>query len=201
MPRQFSAWIWLLEYPCPNHNNVCVPSVYRYTRALCPNHINVCVPSVYIYQGTYAQTLFQLYTVARASMRKQCSNEPRFCCACLPMFKYGNNSWDLSGWFPKCVFGYARGSMRKVLRKHDAQGSSRGSSRGSSWRPYVRLETLFAEASRKHLPRNHCGRVCGNKVSSSADQEETSLRGSSAEARVRKGCCQIRAATTSAREW
>ena len=127
--------------------------------------------------------VYQVCTYTRAPMPKHCSNCIRlpehpcpssvpvshsFFCACLPILKYGNNSWDLSGWFPKSVFGYACGSMRKVLRKHDAQGSSRG----SSWRPYVRLETLFAEASRKHLPRNHCGRVCGNKMSSSADQEE-----------------------------
>ena len=38
-----------------------------------------------------------------------------------------------------------RASMRKVLRKHDALGSSCG----SSWRPYVRLQTLFAEAPAK----------------------------------------------------
>ena len=57
------------------------------------------------------------------------------------------NSWDLSGWFPKCASRCAHGSMRKVLRKHDARGSSCGSSR----RPYMRLEKLFAQASRKHL--------------------------------------------------
>ena len=39
----------------------------------------------------------------------------------------------------------ARGSMRKVLRKHHA----RGSSCGSFWRRCVRLETLFAEAPAK----------------------------------------------------
>ena len=40
-------------------------------------------------------------------------------------------------------FSLCAGSMRKVLRKHDA----RGSSCGSSWQPYVSLETLFAEGS------------------------------------------------------
>ena len=62
--------------------------------------------------------------------------------------------------FPKCSSRCARGSMRKVSRKHGA----RGRSCGSSWRPSVRLEMLFAEASRKHLPRNHCGRVRGSKM-------------------------------------
>ena len=112
------------------------------------------------------------------------SSEALFFLACLPILKYGNISWDLSGWFPNTASRCACGSMRKVLRKHDA----RGSSCGSSWRPYVRLETLFVEASRKHLPRNHCGRVCGSEMFLTANQEEISLRGSSAEARGRKGC-------------
>ena len=103
--------------------------------------------------------------------------EPRFLfSACLPILKYGNNSWDLAGWFPKCASRCARGSMRKILRKHDA----RGSSFGSSWRPYVRLEMLFAEASRKHLPRNNCGRVCGSKIFFEVRNESSrKLRGSS----------------------
>ena len=50
----------------------------------------------------------------------------------------------------------------------------------------VRAETLFAEASRKQLPRKSSSVEA--RYFGSADQMETSLRGSSAEGRGRKGC-------------
>ena len=111
-----------------------------------------------------------------------------FFCACLLILKYGNNSWHLSGWFPKSASRCARGSMRKVSRKHHARGSSCGSS-GRSHETYGKSRNAvrgsIAEATAKKIITE--GSVEASFVGS-ADQMESSLRGSSAEGRGRKGC-------------
>ena len=125
-----------------------------------------------------------LFTCANAALTR----EPRFLFALVYILKYGNNSWHLSGWFPKSASRCARGSMRKVSRKHHARGSSCGSS-GRPHETYGKSRNAvrgsIAEATAKTI-------IAEGSVEAryfrSADQMETSLRGSSAEGRGRKGC-------------
>ena len=72
-----------------------------------------------------------------------------FICASLLIFKYGNNSLHLSGWIPKNIFRYARGSFLGSIMLTEVLAEIQD----DPIKYMGRIERLFAEVSRKQLPR------------------------------------------------